>query len=328
MPRVQSPHFPSLYIYYNENPKPGQFYQPKFGDSLYQIARVAYGIPQPPPAGVVLPRVLLINKSAWNKANCYYRVQSTNCNSPRTDSSFADRQKNFDPGTWLALCPADTQPWVRDAGLPTNYPIIWIPTADSKEPGDIAPPKQTVNTELPQQPLVLNVKVSELTPEGEPVLDLSATQKQAGGTYWGGGGTTTPTLGSNGKGFPWWIVALGGVGVVGLILFMRKDKKGSKAIVPARSMGGLKAKMPRVTVYDNGGETADRYTIVLHGKDWDAGARRGYKMMLGLSSNPSDPQGFSQWTEGHEGKHLGKKIKFSSLPKNVQSHAVVRITQE
>lgn len=69
-------------------------------------------------------------------------------------------------------------------------------------------------------------------------------------------------------------------------------------------------------IYDNGGKTADRYTIVFSDKS-----------ALGLSDNPESPQGFSQWEPGpvETGKHLGKKILFSQLPKNVQKHAKERI---
>ncbi len=66
------------------------------------------------------------------------------------------------------------------------------------------------------------------------------------------------------------------------------------------------------SVWDNGGETADQYTIVL--KDGDA---------LALSDNPGHPQfGFSQWDSGVKaGNHLGKKISFDKLPPKVKKHA-------
>lgn len=83
------------------------------------------------------------------------------------------------------------------------------------------------------------------------------------------------------------------------------------------------ARLPKITVYDNGGKTFDRYTIVLHGKEW--AERGGLTTMLGLSHNPTHPQGFSQWTSGTPGRHLGRKITFSRLPKNIQSHVRARL---
>jgi hypothetical protein len=83
------------------------------------------------------------------------------------------------------------------------------------------------------------------------------------------------------------------------------------------------ARLPKITVYDNGGKTFDRYTIVLHGKEWVE--RGGLTTMLGLSHNPTHPQGFSQFTSGTPGAHLGKKITFSRLPKNIQDHVRARL---
>jgi len=84
-------------------------------------------------------------------------------------------------------------------------------------------------------------------------------------------------------------------------------------------------KMPKVHVYDNGGKTLDRYTIVPQGKGWEYDRAGTQVHMLGVGS---DPRGYSQWTGGVEGKHLGKKIKFSNLPKNVQQHVKMRLTED
>jgi len=75
--------------------------------------------------------------------------------------------------------------------------------------------------------------------------------------------------------------------------------------------------------YDNGGKTADRYTIlparywremrnVLHGGCWYA---------IGASAEPFDPQGFGQSTEAAPGPHLGKRVHFDTLPRDVQTYA-------
>lgn len=75
-------------------------------------------------------------------------------------------------------------------------------------------------------------------------------------------------------------------------------------------------------IYDNGGETWDRYTVLTEpyyfGKSCDS---------LGLSDNCDQPNGFSQWCEAYEGKHLGKKIKLEQLPENVQNHIIKRLTE-
>ena len=67
-----------------------------------------------------------------------------------------------------------------------------------------------------------------------------------------------------------------------------------------------------VTVYDNGGSTMDRYTVII-GDD-----------VFGMSDNTTSPQGFNQWAGSISdkdiviGSHLGKKVKTTSLPKDVQ----------
>ena len=76
-------------------------------------------------------------------------------------------------------------------------------------------------------------------------------------------------------------------------------------------------------VYDNGGKTADRWTVV-SSDDLKNKQPNGMVDMLGLSSNPNSPQGVSMFSQGQVGNHLGKKIKFSSLPKEVQKHITQR----
>jgi hypothetical protein len=66
-------------------------------------------------------------------------------------------------------------------------------------------------------------------------------------------------------------------------------------------------------IYDNGGETVDRYTVV-----YDVTDGTVYES-LDMSTNPFDPQGFCQHGTAVPGKHLGKKIKFKDLPKDCQS---------
>jgi hypothetical protein len=80
--------------------------------------------------------------------------------------------------------------------------------------------------------------------------------------------------------------------------------------------------MKIIACYDNGGKTVDRYTVVFNTKHDVQGK---YNECLGLSSNPSDPQGFSQFSGCTLGRHLGKKVAFKDLPENIQKHVEVRI---
>lgn len=75
-------------------------------------------------------------------------------------------------------------------------------------------------------------------------------------------------------------------------------------------------------IYDNGGETLDRYTFIpprwareyreRNPGDWTAAA---------ASEQPFHPQGFGQWTTAVPGHHLGKRIKWKDLPEDVQKFA-------
>jgi hypothetical protein len=77
------------------------------------------------------------------------------------------------------------------------------------------------------------------------------------------------------------------------------------------------------SIWDNGGETVDRYTVVV---DSLHTGRAGLFDALGLSSNPTSPQGFSQWTCAQEGEHLGKKVDFDDLPGHIQEHIIERLS--
>ncbi len=78
--------------------------------------------------------------------------------------------------------------------------------------------------------------------------------------------------------------------------------------------------MEIISIYDNDGETHDRYTIVLN-EPWAP----GFLTCLGLSDNPNSPQGFSQFSSCQDGSHLGSKIEFNSLPIEIQNHIIERI---
>ncbi len=77
-------------------------------------------------------------------------------------------------------------------------------------------------------------------------------------------------------------------------------------------------------IVDNGGATADRYTVLF--SDGDA---------LGLSSYPSHPQGFSQWTESAHPSVLqewvdeGEAVDMGwyDLPEQIQKHIIARCNE-
>jgi hypothetical protein len=83
--------------------------------------------------------------------------------------------------------------------------------------------------------------------------------------------------------------------------------------------------IPRwIRIYDNMGETNDRYTVVYTGH---YKGRQGCDY-IGMSSIPYHPQGFGQhgWSETIIDKptygHIGKKIKFTDLPEDCQRVAI------
>jgi hypothetical protein len=80
--------------------------------------------------------------------------------------------------------------------------------------------------------------------------------------------------------------------------------------------------------WDNGGKTADRYTVAFNPDTSEhASIARGVPM-LGMSTRPTHPQGFSQWTEGVPGPHLGRRVAWAKLPENIRAHVCARLAQE
>ncbi len=74
-----------------------------------------------------------------------------------------------------------------------------------------------------------------------------------------------------------------------------------------------------IRCYDNGGKTADRYTVIymdcLTGtcekgqEEYDA---------IGMNEYPFHPQGIGQHCTAMPGNHLGKRIPFEQLPADCQ----------
>lgn len=74
-------------------------------------------------------------------------------------------------------------------------------------------------------------------------------------------------------------------------------------------------------IYDNGGKTFDRYTIVP--PRWARAyiERLGAFAALGASEHPFHPQGFGQHVSAFPGLHLGRRIHWNALPPDVQRFA-------
>jgi len=70
------------------------------------------------------------------------------------------------------------------------------------------------------------------------------------------------------------------------------------------------------SVWDDGGQTLDRYTVVLKAKIGK------YYDCIYSCHQPTHPQGVAGWTKTTEGKHLGKRIEWSDLPENVQEFVI------
>lgn len=74
--------------------------------------------------------------------------------------------------------------------------------------------------------------------------------------------------------------------------------------------------------YDNGGATFDRYTILPPRWARDEYAYpNGQWNAIGASEHPFHPQGFGQHCTASVGRHLGKRVAWSSLPRDVQRFA-------
>ena len=82
--------------------------------------------------------------------------------------------------------------------------------------------------------------------------------------------------------------------------------------------------MKITAIYDNEGETFDRYTVCTDERYNDC----GFIHVLGLSDNPEHPQGFSQWGSALIGEHLGKKVALDSLPVHIQNHIRDRVLSD
>lgn len=79
-----------------------------------------------------------------------------------------------------------------------------------------------------------------------------------------------------------------------------------------------------ITVYRSREPVLDCWTAVLKSHEWDASVNPGMTAMLGMSETAT---GYSQFGDGVEGPHLGKKIPWKDVPTVIQRHIQSRISE-
>ena len=77
-----------------------------------------------------------------------------------------------------------------------------------------------------------------------------------------------------------------------------------------------------IRIYDNGGETFDRYTVIY----MDTPEGRGLYGARGMSERPFHPQGFGMYCTAAPGRHLGRRIAFEALPQDCQRLVISDLT--
>jgi hypothetical protein len=76
-------------------------------------------------------------------------------------------------------------------------------------------------------------------------------------------------------------------------------------------------------IYDNGGTTADRYTVCLEVSRWEG--HTAFYDCLGCSEGGRH---YSEFSEAQEGRHLGKRVKLASLSPETQAHIRGRLAYQ
>ena len=79
--------------------------------------------------------------------------------------------------------------------------------------------------------------------------------------------------------------------------------------------------MKVISVYDNGGKSLDRYTIVVNSIVSKNSNNNQYDAISASESGA----GVFMWVQCEIGKHLGKKIEFASLNKELQKKVQLAI---
>jgi hypothetical protein len=111
-----------------EAPKRGAFFATRKGDTLSSIASSLIKTGQWPEASSANTVISAINNAQWNRSNCYYRTSSSDCSSKRATT-----------GGYLALCQSDANATAKALG--NKFTVIWIPSKEFVNPGDVPLPK-------------------------------------------------------------------------------------------------------------------------------------------------------------------------------------------
>lgn len=89
-----------------------------------------------------------------------------------------------------------------------------------------------------------------------------------------------------------------------------------------------------LAIYDNGGKTVDRYTVVTDQETTSKAGLDGYTGYNSLGLDDSGGDVFSQWGEArlfrkaYENYHLGRPVTFESLNSKTQEHIAKRVFNE
>ena len=81
--------------------------------------------------------------------------------------------------------------------------------------------------------------------------------------------------------------------------------------------------MKNITIYDNGGKSYDRITVIFNDRKRVTKNSILYKC-IAASENGSD---FYLHSEAIKGKHLGKKIEFSKLSLPLQNKLLIELNK-
>lgn len=94
-----------------------------------------------------------------------------------------------------------------------------------------------------------------------------------------------------------------------------------------------------LSVHDNKGKTADRYTVYFGGS-LATNPSMGYSYVgtgpgntwisyLSMSDNPTYPQGFSQWGQLIAYRRSSRqRIRWLDLPEHIRNHVIARATED
>lgn len=82
--------------------------------------------------------------------------------------------------------------------------------------------------------------------------------------------------------------------------------------------------------FDNKGKTTDRYTVLFGGSQFEALLLEKRQVFyLGMSDDPTSPQGFSMWGECDAAwRPSHQRIKWLDLPEHIRKHVIARASEQ